>query len=384
MSRKLQFPSGFLWGCATSAYQVEGGIENADWSQVYPARDAADHYNRYEEDFALLSKLSQNAFRFSIEWSRVEPKEGVFNEKEIEHYRKVLESLRAKDITPIVTLHHFTTPLWLAEKGGWANEEAVKYFSRFAQRMAKEYGELVGLWIPINEPLNYAFVGYLEGRWVPKKRNPFLFFKVLGNLIKAHNKVYKILHKEIPKARVGAAQNVVYVEAFSSAPWDRAVAFIARSLQNRWVLDRIKDSLDFIGVNYYFHSRIRFPGLQQNENKVVSDVGWEIYPEGIYHAVKEIGEYGLPIYIMENGVADSKDRLRKKFIQEHLFWLHKAIQEGIDVRGYMHWSFLDNVEWEKGIGPRFGLVEVDYSTQRRIPRPSASFYATICKENKLP
>lgn len=383
MPQLLQFPSGFLWGSATSAYQVEGGIENSDWSRFAPAKKAADQYRLFEQDVQLLSELSQSSYRLSIEWSRVEPQEGVFDKKEILHYRKVLESLLQKNITPMVTLHHFTTPLWLADKGGWANGRVSEYFSRFVQRMAEEYGDLVNLWVTINEPVNYAVLGYITGRWVPGTTNPFLFLRVLQNQIRAHKAAFKVIHKVKPDARVGIAQNIVYVEPYSAMPWDRAVASVARSVQNRWFLNRLGDSLDFIGVNYYFHSRIRFPGFQRNENKVLSDVGWEVYPEGIYHAVKEMSVYGLPIYITENGVADVKDKLRGDFIRGHLRWLHRAIKEGADVKGYFHWSFIDNVEWEKGLKPRFGLVEVDYSTQKRTPRPSAHLYQKICKENTL-
>ncbi|HEA84381.1 MAG TPA: glycoside hydrolase family 1 protein [Candidatus Wildermuthbacteria bacterium] len=383
MPKVLSFPKGFLWGSATSAFQVEGGIENADWSQFAPAKDAADQYRLFEKDFQLLSQLSQSAYRFSIEWSRVEPKEGVFDEREIAHYRKVLKSLREKNITSMVTLHHFTTPLWLADKGGWANGKSVEHFTAFAERMAKEYGDLVDLWVTINEPVNYALLGYLMGRWAPGKKNPLLFFVVLRNMARGHNAAFKAIHKVKNDAQVGIVRNVVYIEPFSPMPWDVAVAAIARFFQNRWFLNKVKDSLDFIGVNYYFHSRLLFPGIQVNKNKVVSDLGWEVYPEGIYHVVKEIAEYGLPIYITENGLADAKDRLRAESIKEHLKWLHKAIDEGADVKGYFHWSFIDNIEWERGTKPRFGLVEVDYATQKRTPRPSAFMYKNICKTNKV-
>lgn len=379
----LSFPKGFLWGSATSAFQVEGGIEKADWSQFAPAQDAADQYHLFEKDFQLLSSLSQSAYRLSIEWSRIMPKEGVFDEKEIAHYRKVLESLRKKNITPMVTLHHFTTPLWLDNKGGWADKKAVDYFVRFSERMVKEYGDLVGLWVTINEPLNYALLGYLIGRWAPGKKNPFLFFQVLGNMARAHREAYKAMHKAKKNIQVGIVQNIVYIEAFSFLPWDKVVAGIAHFFQNRWFLNKVKDSLDFIGINYYFHSRILFPGIQINKNEVVSDLGWEVYPEGIYHAVVEIAKYGLPIYITENGLADAKDTRREEFIKDHLKWLHKAIEEGADVKGYFHWSFIDNIEWERGRDPRFGLVGVDYTTQKRTPRPSAFVYADICKTNKI-
>lgn len=390
----LTFPENFLWGSATSAYQVEGGVEGSDWSRVFPAGRACDHYSRYEEDFDLLQKLNQNAYRFSIEWSRVEPDEKKFDEREIEHYRQVLLSLRRRGIKAMVILHHFTNPLWLAKIGGWANSKTVFYFFRFAERMFKEYGDLVDFWITINEPMIYAGKGYLEGSWPPQKRNPVLFLKVLRNQIAAHKKVYEKAHdREI--IQVGIAKNNQYFEpANNKSPLDRFFVFLADYFWNRWFLNRIKNHLDFIGLNYYFHNKIGFPlpfrslggggtYRMKNENRVVSDIGWEVYPQGIYHVLKELKDYKKPIYITENGVADAKDALRKDFIGDHLLWTHKAISEGVDVRGYFYWSLMDNFEWEKGFKPRFGLVEIDYETLARRPRPSAWYYGEICKKNML-
>lgn len=379
----LTFPENFLWGSATSAYQVEGGIWHSDWSRVFPAGRGCDHYSRYEEDFDLLQKLNQNACRFSIEWSRVEPEEGKFDEKEIEHYRQVLLSLRRRGIKAMVTLHHFTNPLWLAKIGGWANSKTIFYFFRFAERMFKECGELVDFWITINEPVIYAGKGYLEGSWPPEKRNPVLFLKVLRNQIAAHKKVYEKAHdREI--IQVGIAKNNQYFEsANNKSPLDHFSVFLADYFWNRWFLNRIKNHLDFIGLNYYFHNKIAFPYRMKNENKIVSDIGWEVYPQGIYHVLKGLKGYGKPIYITENGVADAKDILRRDFIRDHLLWTHKAISEGVDVCGYFYWSLMDNFEWEKGFGPRFGLVEIDYETLARRPRPSAWYYGEICRRNMI-
>ena len=384
MLKLLEFPRDFLWGSATSAYQVEGGIENCDWVKLYPAGLACDHYNRYEEDFDLLKKLNQNAYRFSIEWSRIEPEEGEFDEKELEHYRKVLLSLKSREIKIMVSLHHFTTPLWLAKKGGWANQKVVLYFSRFAERIFNQYQDLVDFWITINEPLNYASIGYLEGRWPPKKKNPILFLKVIRNQIASHKKIYNIFHKRKTDVRVGNTESYCFFEPASSKSFlDKLSVRISHYFWNEYFLNKIKKQLDFIGLNYYFHHKIKFPFLKRNENKIVSDIGWEIYPEGIYWILKWLGKYNLPIYITENGLADTKDKLRKNFTKDHLIWTHKAIEEGVDCRGYFHWSLIDNFEWEKGFGPRFGLVEIDYKTLERKIRPSANFYAEICRNNRL-
>jgi len=384
MTKVLQFPEGFLWGSATSAYQVEGGIENSDWSKVYPAAKACDHYNRYEEDFDLLKSLNQNVYRFSIEWSRVELEAGHFNEKELEHYWKVLHALKSREIKTMVTLHHLTTPFWLAKIDGWVNKKVVFYFSRFAERIFDEYRDLVDFWITINEPLNYASIGYLEGRWVPKKKNPILFLKVIKNQIVAHKNIYEIFHKIKPDVKVGNAESYCFFEPYNQTSFlDRFNVFLCDYFWNRYFLNKIKNHLDFIGLNYYFHNKIKFPFLKRNENKIVSDLGWEIYPEGIYHVLKELKKYNLPIYITENGLADAKDKLRKDFIKNHLYWIHKTIEEGVDVQGYFHWSLMDNFEWEKSFAPKFGVVEIDYKTLERKPRPSAYYYAEICKNNQL-
>jgi len=397
MNEILKFPNGFLWGSATSAYQVEGGIEGCDWAKVYPAGRACDHYNLYEEDFDLLKKLNQNAYRFSIEWSRIEPREGHFDEKELEHYWKILFALKLREIKTMVSLHHFATPSWLAEKGGWTNNQVIFYFSRFAERIFDEYQDLVDFWITINEPLNLASIGYLEGRWPPKKRNPILFFRVIKNQIASHKKIYEIFHKKKTDIKVGNAESYCFFEPANPKSFlDKFSARISHYFWNKYFLNKIKKHLDFIGLNYYHHKKIEFPFLKRlqpthhppamaspYENKIVSDIGWEIYPEGIYWVLKELEKYKLPIYITENGLSDAKDKLRKNFIRDHLIWVHRAIQEGIDVRGYFHWSLMDNFEWEKGFESRFGLVEIDYKTLERKPRPSAFYYARICKENCL-
>lgn len=379
----LRFPKSFLWGCATAAYQVEGGIERNDWAKIFPAGAACDHYHRYEEDFNLLEDMGQNAYRFSIEWSRIEPEEGCFDEKEIEHYRVFLLELKRRHIQTFVTMHHFTNPEWFAKAGGWASSKAVYYFSRFAMRLLDEYEGLVDFWITINEPLVYASTAYITGLWPPQKKNVFLFLKVLRNQVAAHKKAYEILHtKAKQECRVGIAKSNIYFEPAAKKSFlDKLSASAADYFWNRYFLDTIKNRLDFIGLNYYFHKKVDFPLRTKNENRMTSDIGWEIYPEGIYHVLAELERYKKPVYITENGVADNRDFLRKDFIRDHLYWIYKAIQKGVDVRGYLHWSLLDNFEWEKGFRPRFGLIEIDYKTMERRPRPSARYYYEICKNN---
>ena len=242
MSKILKFPDDFFWGTATSAYQTEGGIKNSDWSKVHPARKACNSYRLYRRDLDLMHKLGQVAYRFSIEWSRIEPEEGKFSKKEIIHYRKILFSLREMDIVPFVTLHHFTNPLWFAKKGGWTNKKSIFYFSRFARKVFEEYQGLADFWITINEPLIYAANSYLRGIWLPRKRNPLSFRNVLKNQARAHQRVYEIFHKSDPKTKIGIAKNNCFFEPFNKKSFlDRFSANVARRYWNERFLNKIKD-----------------------------------------------------------------------------------------------------------------------------------------------
>ena len=377
---KLKFPNGFYWGTATSAYQVEGGIRN-DWSEAgkkYDAGRACDHYNRFEEDFDLAKAMNNNAYRFSIEWARIEPEEGRFNQKEIEHYRRVILSLKERNLEPLVTLYHWTLPVWFIKKGHWLNLEAPEYFERFVERIVGEYKDLVKFWITINEPNVYVSHSFLKGDWPPFKKNWFTARKVLKQLSRAHKRAYQTIHRISSFAEVGVAKNNVYYKGI--------LKLIVNNSWNHKFLKTIKESLDFIGLNYYFSHSLKsiiFSNQLSKNHSDVSDMGWEIYPKGIYYVLKDLKTYNKPIYITENGLADAKDEKRANFIINHLKWVHQAIKEGVDVRGYFHWSLLDNFEWDKGFEPRFGLIEVDYKTQKRIPRPSSKVYAKICKENTI-
>jgi len=382
MEKELRFPKDFLWGAAVSAYQVEGGI-NCDWTRFFDAKKACNHYNLYEKDFDLMEKLNLNAFRFSIEWSRIEPKEGRFDEKEIEHYRKYLKSLKRRGFCVMLTLHHFTNPVWFSELGGWESKKAVFYFLRFSKKIFNEYCDLVDFWITINEPMIYNSLSFFTGRWPPKKKNPISFLRVFRNQISAHKKVYQIFHKEKESVKVGISKNNQYFEPYSESFLDRISVFFARYFWNHLFFKKIKNHLDFIGLNYYFHNKIQFPFKIRNENKIVSDLGWEVYALGIYYVLGELKKYKLPIFITENGIADKKDKLRKQFIKEHLIWILRAIKEGINVKGYFYWSLIDNFEWDLGTKPCFGLIKIDYKSFKRSLRKSGFYYSKISKENYL-
>lgn len=415
MLKKLKFPDGFLWGAATSSHQVEGGTknnwsewekENAErlaseaknkwqpWQQEqfpemfekenYISGKACDHYNRYEEDFDIAKNLGHNAHRFSIEWSRIEPEEGKFDEKEIEHYRKVLIALRERGIEPVVTLWHWTHPLWVEEFGGPTNPRFAECFARYSKVMAEKFGDLVKFWMTINEPMSVIPNCYLIGIWPPQIKNPFVALRVYRNLASAHNRAYNVLHEINKDAQVGFANIVAYFEPHNKKSLlDILIVKIAEYFSNRKFLNMTKGHNDFLALQYYFHYKLSFFGGKKNDNNLVNDLGWEIYQKGLYYLLKWMGGYKLPIYITENGLADASDKKRSHLINEGLSWVHKAIDEGVDVRGYFYWSLLDNFEWDKGFWPRFGLVEVDFKTQKRMVRPSALEYAKICKSNEL-
>lgn len=422
---EIKFPKSFFWGSATSAHQVEGNNHNdwtewekenadrlaeearekwQDWqvkkfpemlkSENYLSGQACDHYNRYEEDFAIAKSLGHNAHRFSIEWSRIEPQEGKFDEKEIEHYRKVILALKKRNLEPFVTLWHWTNPVWIRDAGGWENKKTIEYFLRYVGKIADELGKDIKFWIPINEPAIPMAWGYITGVFPPGVRNLFRARKVMKNLIVAHKKSYTLLHEKLgDKIQVGSTSLFHYYSPYNKYnPFDRLVTWIIYYFGDVYTTDWAKDYGDFIGLDYYFTDIIKFslfkgkyPFVElKNPNDWVSDPGWYVYPEGIYHVLKILKErYNKPIYIAENGIADAKDKVRKRFIKENIFWMHRAMAEGVDVRGYFYWSLLDNFEWDKGFWPRFGLVEVDYRTQKRTVRKSALEYAKICKNNGL-
>jgi len=382
---KLKFPENFLWGTATSAYQVEGGIKNCDWAKWKDAGMACDHYHRYEEDFDLAKDiLHNNAYRFSIEWSRIEPEKGRWDLEEIEHYKKVLLALHKRNIIPFITLHHFTNPQWLSDEGGWENKKVIGYFARYAEFVVKNLGQYVDFWITINEPLVYIGQGYMECSWPPGKKGFFKIFKVLSNMIRAHKTAYKAIRKIDGKAKIGLATNNTFFEPLKKKSFlDKFSVFLIDYFWNRYFLNKVKIYSDFVGLNYYFHKKVKFPiGLKDGDNKR-TDLDWEIFPEGIYHVLKELKRYKKPIYITENGIADAEDKYCPQFIIDHLKWVHKAIQEGVDVQGYFHWSLIDNFEWADGFKPRFGLIEVDYNNFQRKPRRSAEVYGKICQNNSL-
>ncbi len=378
-----KFPSGFLWGSATSSYQVEGGIENCDWARgaregkVPPAGKACDHYHLYEKDFDIAKSLRHNVHRFSIEWSRIEPQEGNFNDAEIEHYRSVLRALHARGLEPFVTLWHSTLPMWFEDMGGFENRKAVAIFARYCVYVIEKLGMEAKYWITINEPLVWASGGYRIAKWPPFQKNFYKFLFVSEALISAHIAAYKAMKKIAPGIQIGIAKHNIFFDADGKV-WNKVLAAISRYFWNRRFLWKINAYQDFIGLNFYIHGRF---GKRDECSK--TEMGWDNLPIGIYHVLSELKRFKKPIYITENGISDAADKDRATYIQEHLRYVLQAIHEGLPVRGYFYWSLLDNFEWSFGYTRRFGLVKINFDTLERTIRPSAFVYKKICETNSL-
>ena len=393
----LKFPEGFLWGAATSAHQVEGGNIHNDWWEwetvtgKVGSGQACDQYNRYEQDFDLAKSLNHNAHRLSIEWSRIEPAEGQFDIGEIEHYVKLLKYLKSLNFTVMLTLWHFTLPKWVADLGGWENGQTPHYFERFVRRIVPEIADLVDLWITINEPGVYIYETYVAKLWPHAKKSLWGQIKTFFNLASAHKKVYKFLHQSFPAGKpVGIANNILSLTSFHKHSLIEQLTVSLNDIFINHLFYFITGKThDFWGINYYFHVRFKHRGLTPEaaptleQTHDISDLGWEIYPEGLFDVLTDLSD-DIPIYITECGIASTNDDRRNRFLITYLQEVARAVKSGVNVRGFFYWSLLDNFEWHLGFEPRFGLIEVDYQTQKRIIRPSALVYADIIKHNGIP
>ncbi|TAE30924.1 MAG: glycoside hydrolase family 1 protein [Candidatus Kapaibacterium sp.] len=423
----LRFPDHFLFGSSSSAHQVEGeNVHNQWWhfeqtegkiKRGEKSGRAADHYNRFQEDFQILKELRHEAHRISLEWSRFFPESpDKLNPEAVEHYHNVLDALLEQGIEPFVTTFHFTIPQWFAEMGGFEKAENICHYEAFVRFLAEEYGAKVRYWCTINEPNIYASFAYIIGEYPPGVKNIGLALKVLNHLIKAHAKAYHILKAAQPEAQVGIVVHLPVFAPLRKGNWvDKLSArcadwmfsgILLEALQTGKIHapvgffekhDFIKDSNDFIGLNYYVrmfasprhalatalnsldehHGVFRRTGLER-----LTQSGWAVYAKGLYKCLKRLHKkFGLPLYITENGIATDDDEWRKTYIRKHLKQVHKALQKGMDVRGYFYWSNLDNFEWSYGFEPRFGLIAVDYEDDcKRTIRDSAWMYAKIIEE----
>jgi beta-glucosidase len=414
-SRRL-FPKDFLWGAATAAHQVEGGNHNqwTDWEEenhvkfarlapkrsVWPAQGtlqdvpswkyvkyvatdpknylsgrSVEHYSRYYEDFDHLKEIGLNSFRFSIEWSRIEPREGEWDEAQIAHYKQYIVELRKRHIEPFPTLWHWTVPVWFAEKGGFEKRENLKYFERFVEKISKELLGNMRYITTLNEPNVYAFSGYVLEDHPPGKRNVFMALRVYFHLMLAHRRVYRTLKKQHPKAQIGYSAALINIQAKRPHNYiDELSTQVLRYCWNWWFPNRIRKEMDFFGVNYYLTWYLQGAKIK-NPTLPINDMGWYMEPEGIYPLfVRIYDRYKKPIIVTENGVPDTRDEYRRWWLEQTMIAIERALSEGIQIKGYLHWSLLDNFEWAFGWWPNFGLIEVDRKTMKRTIRPSAYWY----------
>ncbi len=409
----FKFPKRFLWGASTAAHQVEGNthnnwtvweLENAKslakaakyrlehlpvWPEVkklastpenYVSGRAVDHYNRYEQDFDIVKRMNLNSFRFSIEWSRIEPEEGAWNLGEIEHYRQYIKALKRRGIEPFVTLFHWTLPVWFAQKGGFEKQKNIQYFVRFADKIFEELGAELRYITTINEPDTVVSHGYYLQLHPPAKHSLAKLVWVYRNLLKAHKEVYSLAQKRSRRFKVGFTKGYAYVKPATDTFLSRFAARIDHVLRDDIVLAYVGRKTAFLGVNYYFTDE--YTGLKpSHEPGEVSDLGWEMHPENLEYVLVRLKKHKKPLFVTETGVADRNDSYRKEWLNGTIRSVSNALEAGVDVQGYMHWSLLDNFEWAYGRWPCFGLVGIDYEHDlKRIPRKSALYYALFVKK----
>lgn len=410
----MKFTKDFYWGAATSAHQIEGGLEN-NWSKWekkhaetesrlyqqgkkefldnsigavnikeackydnYISGKAADSFNRYKEDVQILKSLGLNSYRFSVDWSRIEPEKGKYSEEGLKYYRNLINELKEDGIEPFLTCWHWPVPLWLEEEGGLEAENIVKYFEKYVEVLGENFGQDVKSWITINEPTAISLCGYLEGKWPPAKRNIFKFWKVcFVNLVAMHKVAYKVLKKGESNPMVGIAHHILYIKGYKDRVLNKLIASISKYFSNFLFLNKIEGYMDFIGLNFYQHMELGIFGFKEVSKKR-SDVNWGMEPYSIFYVLKELKDkYDLPIIITENGLADREDKYRKWWLDETFRAMGDALDYGVDLFGYLHWSLLDNFEWAEGFWPKFGLVEVNRETLDRRIRESGYYYKSL-------
>ncbi len=425
---RRRFPDGFTFGVATAAYQVEGGIEN-DWSEwerqgrlTDPAMRcgrAVDHWNRYDEDLQLARSIGATAFRISLEWARIEPSPGGVDEAAVEAYRARILKMKAAGLRPVVTLHHFTHPTWFHRLSPWHAPGSVEAFRRYAKVCARILEGVEGLMIiPFNEPMVLLLAGYLQGVFPPGISDGPKTVAALVNLLRSHAVAREELLQRVPGALFGTSQNVLALAP--DRPWhplDRVLTHLGRDAYNHAALRALRTgelrlfmpgvasvrrrieeidpaggAIDFVGLNYYARAHLRFvprpPFLdfryRDRSGLGLTDIGWEEYPPGLTHLLLEAQRaYGLPLWITENGLDDRTGARRPAYLHRHLAALLDAVAQGADVRGYLHWSLVDNFEWLEGFGPRFGLFRVDFDTLERSPTPACAYFRRLATTGEL-
>ena len=381
------FPNGFLWGTATAAHQVEGGNWNNDWwawehdpasSCVEPSGDACDHYHRYREDVAGLAELGFNAYRFSLEWSRIEPEKGEFSRAALDHYARVIDTCREAGLEPVVTLHHFTTPRWVAAQGGWASAETAKLFGRYVERVMARIGGQLDLVCTINEPNVVATMGYLVGLFPPGEHDFSRRASANETFLDAHGRAVEIVRAAGAKVGLTLAMS----EWATLEGGEQAVAALREPYEDVFLEAARGD--DFIGVQTYTRTRVGPAGqLGPEEGVETTLMGYEFWPGALEATIRRAWEETghVPVLVTENGIAAADDTRRIDYVRRVLQGVRRALNDGIEVLGYTYWSALDNFEWAFGYGPTFGLIEVDRATQQRTVKPSGRWLGDLARHN---
>lgn len=409
MNRRQPFhlPENMLLGCATAATQIEGGGTENSWHEwaakpgtirdgTSPAR-GNDHWNRMEEDVALMAELGLQCARIGIEWSRVEPQEGQFDADALDHYHRELELLKANGIRTLVTLHHFSNPLWLERKGAFETKECIPLFLRFVAKVVTFLKDVCDAYVTINEPNVYAVFGYYFGTWPPGQKHPFSAFRVMKNMAICHIKAYQAIHEIYGDStvHVGFANHLRVFKPLTSSPLDRMGArlldrIFQGAMTEAFLTGRFRLPIgmgtpagtgrfyDFLGINYYTRDHVRSFTQLTPKGLPMNDLGWEIYPEGLAELCQEqYKHYQAPVWITENGTCVQDDRIRVAYLHDHIQVL---VSSGVPVERYHYWTFMDNFEWAEGESAPFGLVACDFPTQARSVRPSGRFFAEMIRK----
>ncbi|MDX6751881.1 family 1 glycosylhydrolase [Geminicoccaceae bacterium 1502E] len=404
-----RFPRGFLWGAATAAHQVEGGNRLNDW---WPAEEegrlphrsgeACRFWDLFERDLDLARRFGHNAHRLSLEWSRIEPEPGRFDEAALDHYAAILEAMAARGIEPVVTLHHFTSPLWFARRGGWLDHRNLAAFEAYAGKVAERLASKVRWWITVNEPTVLAKHGFVTGDWPPFRRGRWdLALRTIRAMGRGHVRARAALRAVRPDAMVSFAHSAPWIEPCNPGrAADRTAAlardFFLNRLPFRMLGGAPRHVLDYVAINYYTRMVVRWEGHgraalfgrdclddHHGTGRRFASTGAEIHAPGLLQVLESYAPLGLPMMITENGLATDDEVLRTVGLREHLEALGQAVARGLDVRGYLHWTLMDNFEWALGTTVRFGLAANDSATQVRTPRPAMILLAEVARANAV-
>ena len=388
----VRFPDGFLWGTATAAHQIEGGNWNNDWWAwehaegtpcKEPSGDACDSWNRWAADVDLVAQLGLGTYRFSIEWSRIEPEDGEWSAATIAHYRAICEALLARGIDPTVTFHHFTSPRWVSARGGWDDPATIGRFARFCERAAGELADVMRRACTLNEPNVVATMGWLVGFFPPGRSDPDARRRVSGHFVEAHRKAVDAIRSAAPGVPVGMTLSMTDYQAVDGG--ESRVDRYRRGMEDVF-LDAVAGD-DYLGVQTYSRQRVGPDGQLGAEDGVpVLPMGYEYYPASLEATLRRAWEYTggeVPLLVTENGIGTDDDEQRIAYVREALQGVGRCLADGLDVRGYTYWSLLDNFEWALGYGPHFGLVEVDRTSFVRTPKASAKWFSEVARTNVL-